>query len=144
MKRVVLILLMLIVCTCSMSACTDIVMTLNEDTSIRELNSLAEKHEQAGHRVVRLGQDEVISFNESIVAEEGLMLKGSLTGMLEYDYTDPKTGEYTWGVAVGTRHNDDAKAIAKMYESMGETLDNVQTKVTNRGLIVEVEYSYAK
>lgn len=142
MKRVALIILMLIVCICSMSACTDIMMTLNEDASIRELDSLAEKHEQAGHRVVRLGQDEVISFSESIVAEEGLLLKGALTGMLEYDYTDPQTGNFTWGVAVGTRHNDDAKAIAKMYESMGENLDNVQTKVTNRGLIVEVVYTY--
>ena len=142
MKRIAVVLLILLVCIGSMSACTDMIMTLNEDTSMRELESLAEKHEQAGHRVVRLGQDEVITFNESIVAQEGLMLKGALTGMLEYDYTDPQTGEYTWGVAVGTRHNDDAKAIAKMYESMGENLDNVQTKVTNRGLIVEVVYTY--
>lgn len=142
MKRIAVVLLILLVCIGSMSACTDMIMTLNEDTSMRELESLAEKYEQAGHRVVRLGQDEVITFNESIVAQEGLMLKGALTGMLEYDYTDPKTGEYTWGVAVGTRHNDDAKAIAKMYESMGENLDNVQTKVTNRGLIVEVVYTY--
>ena len=142
MKRITIALLTLLICVGALTSCSDFFISLNEDSSIRELDALQQEYESKGYRVTRASQEEVTSFNESIVAQEGLILKGALTGKMEYEYTNPETGEFTWGITIGTSHDDDAKAIADMYRDMGEALNNVKVNVSNRGLIVYVTYTY--
>lgn len=111
MKRILLVLAALVLCVSMLASCDGI----KEQQSINKLDELEEQLEQKGYDCSRMTDTGVNSYAESLVADSGILLKGKITGMMEYVYEDESTGKHMLGIVVGTTHKADAKAIGKTY-----------------------------
>ncbi len=111
MKRIAMALALLLVSVVMLVSCADI----KEQQSIQKLDALQQEFEQAGYDCSRWQDVGVTSYAESLVADSGILLKGKITGMMEYVYEDQATGKHVLGIIVGTTHKSDARAIGEVY-----------------------------
>ena len=111
MKRILLALTVLVLCVSMLASCDGI----KEQQSINKLDALEEQLEQKGYDCSRIPDTGVNSYAESLVADSGILLKGKITGMMEYVYEYESTGKHVLGIVVGTTHKADARAIGEIY-----------------------------
>lgn len=111
MKRIFMALAVLVLCVSMLVSCDGI----KEQQSINKLDALEEQLEQKGYDCSRMLDTGVNSYAESLVADSGILLKGKITGMMEYVYEDESTGKHVLGIVVGTTHKADARAIGEIY-----------------------------
>ena len=135
MKRIALSLALLLVSVVMLVSCADI----KEQQSIQKLDTLQEKFEQAGYDCSRWQDVGVTSYAESLVADSGILLKGKITGMMEYVYEEESTGKHVLGIIVGTTHKSDARAIGEVYV---DSLEGIAPDVeyTAYQYYVQIEY----
>ncbi len=141
MKKRLLMILLLTLCVSMLASCADLVRPMNEKNAIQKLDALQEKYESEKYTVIRADQAEVAAFAESLVSGEGLVLKGTVAGLLEYACTDSDTGKMAMGMVIAVTDKADAKVIAKLYEEQGEDAGDVTVTVTVEGRLVIVHRS---
>ncbi|MBQ2807252.1 MAG: hypothetical protein IJF08_09395 [Clostridia bacterium] len=136
MKRVLLALVVLVLCISMLASCDGI----KEQQSISKLDELEEQLEQKGYECSRMMDTGVNSYAESLVADSGLLLKGKITGMMEYVYEDESTGKHMLGIVVGTTHKADALAIGEIYV---DSLEAIAPDIdyTAHQYYVQIEYT---
>ncbi len=136
-KKVVLSLFLLMLSVLMMTSCADMMRPMHKDSAIAELDKLQAQLEESDCVVMRADEAEVIAFAESLASGDGVLLKGEVVGVLEYSSTDAESGKLFITTVIAVTDKADAKAIAKVYESEGESIGTV-VKVTVNGRIVTV------
>ena len=136
MKKTPVCIMMLLLCVTVLTSCADI----REQQSIQKLDQLQAQFEKDGYECSRWQDTGVASYAESLVAESGVLLKGEITGMMEYSYRDESTGKHVYGIVVGTTNKDDARAVGDVYtDSLKSIVKEYTTSVF--GYYVQIEYS---
>lgn len=136
MKRILIVLSVLLLCVTMLSSCDGI----KEQQSVQKLDELEQQLEQKGYDCSRWQDVGVTSYAESLVAESGILLKGKITGMMEYIYEDEATGKHVLGIVVGTTNKADAKAIGEVYmDSLEPIAPDIE--YTAKQYYVQIEYT---
>lgn len=136
MKRTALILAVLLLCAAMLSSCDGI----KEQQSVDQLDKLEQQFEQKGYECSRWKDTGNASYAESLVSASGVLLKGGITGMMEYMYTDESAGKHVYGVVIGTTCKDDSEKVGEVYVA---SIENVVKTVecTAYPLYVQIEYT---
>ena len=135
-NKIVLPLLLLTLCVLMLASCADI----QKQQSVEKLDQLQEEFENDGYECSRWIDTGVTSYAESLVAAYGVVLKGEITGMMEYAYRDESANKYVYGVVVGTTNKSDSKAVGDVYAA---SLEGVVTdmETTVQTYYVQIEYT---
>lgn len=139
MRKYAIALATLLLCVTMLCSCSGLMQSIGEKASLGQLDSLEAEFSEAGYTIVRADEAETNAFCESLVAETGLILDGKMTGKIEYQYTDSKTGEVRWGMILGTTGASDAKAIAKAYQ---EVVQIYGMEINAKTYYVQIEYTF--
>lgn len=135
-KKVLLSLFLLALSVLMLTACADI----KKQQSVEKLDQLQAKYEQRGYECSRWIDTGVTSYAESLVAASGVVLKGEITGMMEYIYRDPSTDKHMYGTVIGVTNKADAKAIGEVYvKSMEGIVTDIEC--TTNPYYVQIEYA---
>lgn len=136
-KKVVLSLLLLVLSVLMLTSCADMMRPMHKNSAIDELDKIQAQLEERDYVVLRADEAEVIAFAESLASGEGVLLKGEIVGVLEYSSTDAESGKLFITTVIAVTDKADAKAIARAYESEGDSIGAV-VKVTVKGRIITV------
>ena len=136
-KKVVLSLLLLVLSVLMLTSCADMMRPMHKNSAIDELDKIQAQLEERDYVVLRADDAEVIAFAESLASGEGVLLKGEIVGVLEYSSTDAESGKLFITTVIAVTDKADAKAIARAYESEGDSIGAV-VKVTVKGRIITV------
>jgi hypothetical protein len=136
MKKTLLLIVSLLLCLTFLTSCADI----KAQQSVSKLDELQARLEQDGYECTRWQDTGIASYAESLVSESGVLLKGEITGMMEYTYRDESANKYVYGVVVGTTNKSDAKAVGEVYAA---SLEGVVTdmETTVQTYYVQIEYT---
>ena len=136
MRKSLIWVAVLLLCLTCFASCADI----KAQQSVQKLDGLQEKFEQNGYECSRWQDTGVDSYAESLVSESGVLLKGEITGMMEYMYRDESADKYVYGVVVGTTNKSDARAVGEVYAA---SLEDVVTdmEITVQAYYVQIEYT---
>ena len=135
-KKVLLSLFLLALSVLMLTACADI----KKQQSVEKLDQLQAKYEQQGYECSRWIDTGVTSYAESLVAASGVVLKGEITGMMEYIYRDQATDKHIYGTVIGVTNKADAKAIGEVYvKSMEAIVTDIDC--TTHTYYVQIEYA---
>ena len=135
-NKIVLPLLLLTLCVLMLASCADI----QKQQSVEKLDQLQEEFENDGYECSRWIDTGVTSYAESLVAAYGVVLKGEITGMMEYIYLDQSTGKHVYGSVIGVTNKADAKAIGDVYvKSMEGIVTDIECKTNT--YYVQIEYA---
>ena len=136
MKKRILLIVLLALSLCMLVSCAD----MKGQQSVRKLDELQAKLEKDGYECTRWQDTDIASYAESLVSESGVLLKGEITGMMEYTYQDASANKYVYGVVVGTTNKSDAKAVGEVYAA---SLEGVVTdmETTVQTYYVQIEYT---
>ena len=136
MKKTLILIAVLLLSLMMLTACADI----KRQQSVEKLDQLQETFEQQGYECSRWIDTGVTSYAESLVAESGVVLKGEITGMMEYIYRDQATDKHMYGTVIGVTNKADAKAIGEVYvKSMEGIVSDIECKTHT--YYVQIEYS---
>ena len=136
MKKTLLLIVSLLLCLTFLTSCADI----KAQQSVNKLNDLQARLEQDGYECTRWQDTGIASYAESLVSESGVLLKGEITGMMEYTYRDESANKYVYGVVVGTTNKSDAKAVGEVYAaSLEDVVTDMETTVQT--YYVQIEYT---
>ena len=136
-KKVVLSLLLLVLSVLMLTSCADMMRPMHKNSAIAELDKIQAQLEERDYVVLRADEAEVIAFAESLASGEGVLLEGEIVGVLEYSSTDAESGKLFITTVIAVTDKADAKAIARAYESEGDSIGAV-VKVTVKGRIITV------
>ncbi|MBO5843101.1 MAG: hypothetical protein II330_00435 [Clostridia bacterium] len=136
MKKRILLIVLLALSLCMLVSCAD----MKGQQSVRKLDELQAKLEKDGYECTRWQDTGIASYAESLVSESGVLLKGEITGMMEYTYHDAAADKYVYGVVVGTTNKADSKAVGEVYAA---SLEGVVTdmETTVQTYYVQIEYT---
>jgi outer membrane lipoprotein-sorting protein len=136
MKKTLLLIVSLLLCLMFLTSCADI----KAQQSVSKLDELQARLEQDGYECTRWQDTGIASYAESLVSESGVLLKGEITGMMEYAYRDESANKYVYGVVVGTTNKSDSKAVGEVYAA---SLEGVVTdmETTVQTYYVQIEYT---
>ena len=136
MKKTLLLIVSLLLCLTCLTSCAD----LKVQQSVNKLDELQARLEQDGYECTRWQDTDIASYAESLVSESGVLLKGEITGMMEYAYQDESANKYVYGVVVGTTNKSDSKAVGEVYAA---SLEGVVTdmETTVQTYYVQIEYT---
>ena len=136
MKKTLLLIVSLLLCLTCLTSCADI----KAQQSVGKLDELQARLEQDGYECTRWQDTGIASYAESLVSESGVLLKGEITGMMEYTYRDESAGKHVYGVVVGTTNKSDSKAVGEVYAA---SLEGVVTdmETTVQTYYVQIEYT---
>ena len=136
MKKTLLLIVSLLLCLTFLTSCADI----KAQQSVSKLDELQARLEQDGYECTRWQDTGIASYAESLVSESGVLLKGEITGMMEYTYRDESAGKHVYGVVVGTTNKSDSKAVGEVYAA---SLEGVVTdmETTVQTYYVQIEYT---
>jgi hypothetical protein len=136
LKKTLLWIVSLLLCLTCLTSCAD----LKAQQSVNKLDELQARLEQDGYECTRWQDTGIASYAESLVSESGVLLKGEITGMMEYTYRDESANKYVYGVVVGTTNKSDAKAVGEVYAA---SLEGVVTdmETTVQTYYVQIEYT---
>ena len=136
MKKTLLLIVSLLLCLTFLTSCADIKV----QQSVNKLDELQARLEQDGYECTRWQDTGIASYAESLVSESGVLLKGEITGMMEYTYRDESAGKHVYGVVVGTTNKSDSKAVGEVYAA---SLEGVVTdmETTVQTYYVQIEYT---
>lgn len=136
MKKTLLLIVSLLLCLTFLTSCADIKV----QQSVSKLDELQTRLEQDGYECTRWQDTGIASYAESLVSESGVLLKGEITGMMEYTYRDESANKYVYGVVVGTTNKSDSKAVGEVYAA---SLEGVVTdmETTVQTYYVQIEYT---
>ncbi len=136
MKKRIFLIVLLVLSLCMLASCADI----KGQQSVRKLDELQAKLERDGYECSRWQDTGIASYAESLVSESGGLLKGEITGMMEYMYLDEAAQKHVYGVVVGTTNKSDAKAVGEVYTA---SLEDVVTAIetTVQTYYVQIEYT---
>jgi hypothetical protein len=136
MKKTLLLIVSLLLCLTFLTSCADI----KAQQSVSKLDELQARLEQDGYECTRWQDTGIASYAESLVSESGVLLKGEITGMMEYTYRDESANKYVYGVVVGTTNKSDSKAVGEVYAA---SLEGVVTdmETTVQTYYVQIEYT---
>ena len=136
MKKTLLLIVSLLLCLTFLTSCAD----LKVQQSVNKLDELQARLEQDGYECTRWQDTGIASYAESLVSESGVLLKGEITGMMEYAYRDESANKYVYGVVVGTTNKSDSKAVGDVYAA---SLEGVVTdmETTVQTYYVQIEYT---
>ena len=136
MKKTLLWIVSLLICLTCLTSCTD----LKAQQSVNKLDELQARLEQDGYECTRWQDTGIASYAESLVSESGVLLKGEITGMMEYTYRDESAGKHVYGVVVGTTNKSDSKAVGEVYAaSLEDVVTDMETTVQT--YYVQIEYT---
>ena len=136
MKKTLIWIAVLLLSLTMMASCAE----LGKQQSVEKLDQLQENFEQQGYECSRWVDTGIASYAESLVAESGVVLKGEITGMMEYLYRDPATGRHIYGTVIGVTNKADAKAIGEVYvKSMESIVTDISCKTNS--YYVQIEYA---
>ena len=136
MKKTLLLIVSLLLCLTFLTSCADIKV----QQSVSKLDELQERLEQDGYECTRWQDTGIASYAESLVSESGVLLKGEITGMMEYTYRDESAGKHVYGVVVGTTNKSDSKAVGEVYAaSLEDVVTDMETTVQT--YYVQIEYT---
>lgn len=138
MKKLILPIVLLL-CLAMLTSCAAWMQEIGENASLDQLDAKEREFLDAGYTYTRADEAETISFGEGLVAETGLILKGKLTGKIEYEYTRSETGEFVWGIVIGTTCREDSDALAGVYETL---MDYQGVDLTVKTYYVQIEYTF--
>ena len=136
MKKTLLLIVSLLLCLTFLTSCAE----LKVQQSVNKLDELQARLEQDGYECTRWQDTDIASYAESLVSESGVLLKGEITGMMEYAYQDESANKYVYGVVVGTTNKSDSKAVGEVYAA---SLEGVVTdmETTVQTYYVQIEYT---
>ena len=135
MKKRILLIVLLALSLCMLVSCADV----KGQQSVRKLDELQARFEKDGYECLRWQDTGIASYAESLVSESGVLLKGEITGMMEYTYLDEATEKHVYGVVVGTTNKSDAKAVGEVYTA---SLESVVTNMTCTAYTYYVQIEY--
>ena len=136
MKKRIFLIVLLVLSLCMLASCADI----KGQQSVRKLDELQAKLERDGYECSRWQDTGIASYAESLVSESGGLLKGEITGMMEYTYLDEAIGKHVYGIVVGTTNKADAKAVGEVYAaSLEGVVSDMETTV--QAYYVQIEYT---
>ena len=135
-KKIVLSLCLLALSVLVLASCADIAV----QQSVEKLDQLQERFEKEGYECSRWQDTDIASYAESIVSESGVLLKGEITGMMEYMYHDEAAGKYVYGVVIGTTSKADAAAVGDAYAASLEVAVT-DMECTAQKYYVQIEYT---
>lgn len=136
MKKTLLLIVSLLLCLTCLTSCADI----KAQQSVSKLDELQARLKQDGYECTRWQDTEVVSYAESLASFWGVLLKGELTGVIEYTYRDEVAGKQVYGIVFGTTCKADARAVCEAYTA---SLDDVVTgmEATIQTYCVQIEYT---
>lgn len=136
MKKTLIWIVVLLLNLTMLTACADI----KKQQSVEKLDQLQETFEQQDYECSRWVDTGIASYAESLVAASGVVLKGEITGMMEYIYLDQATGKHVYGTVIGVTNKADAKAIGEVYvKSMEGIVTDIECKTNT--YYVQIEYA---
>ena len=139
MRKYAIVFVMLLLCVTMLSSCGDLMVSIGEKMSVSQLDSMEAELQDKGYICIRADEAETNAFCEGLVAETGLLLDGKITGKIEYQYSDPVTGEAVWGMIIGTTGISDSKAVADAYQ---ETAQIYGMDISANTYYVQIEYAF--
>ena len=136
MKKQIFLIVLLALSLCLLVSCADI----QGQQSVRKLDELQARLEQDGYACTRWQDTEVASYAESLASFWGVLLKGEITGVIEYTYRDEAAGKQVYGIVLGTTCKADAREVCKAHTaSLDDAVSGLEATVQT--YYVQIEYT---
>jgi hypothetical protein len=136
LKKTLLWIVSLLLCLTCLTSCAD----LKVQQSVNKLDELQARLEQDGYECTRWQDTEVASYAESLASFWGVLLKGEITGVIEYTYRDEAAGKQVYGIVLGTTCKADARAVCKAHTaSLADAVSGLEATVQT--YYVQIEYT---
>ncbi|MBE6675514.1 MAG: hypothetical protein E7594_01600 [Ruminococcaceae bacterium] len=142
MKKRVLLLLCVCLCAMLLCSCATLMQPINQASAESKLEKIEQECVTKEYEVRRLDESEMNSVIESIVAAEGIVLKGPAVGMLMYTYEEQES--YVVATVIAMSSAKDAETLADAMKRMTDDADNesLSVEITRSGMIVTMLQIY--
>lgn len=140
MKRILIVALMLLVCGTCLVSCDAITEEIGKSVSVEALNKVEEelRAENAFDTLERDNQEYIAKLN-SEYEENGVELKGEITGVLDGYTLNLETGNWASQVTIGLSASEDVDALVEYYESkLATELEEGKAIIIDGGWMISI------
>ena len=142
MKRFLLLAIALLVCAGCFVSCDSVMSEVGKTISVQALDALEQELQSVEFdEFERFDDQEIADLYEGLI-ENGVELKGEITGVLEGYYSNPETDHWVMQGALGVSLMEDAELLVQYYEELYATeISEGKAEVVNGGWLVSVTVS---
>ncbi|MBR2445707.1 MAG: hypothetical protein IKB28_03460 [Clostridia bacterium] len=140
MKRILIVALMLLVCGTCLFSCDAITEEIGKSVSVEALNKVEEelRAENAFDTLERDDQEFIADFANAL-NEDGISLKGEITGTLVGSTVNQETGNWAQQITIGLSATEDVDTLIQYLEGEYATeLEEGKAIIIDGGWIVSV------
>lgn len=142
MKKILIVAMTLMLCACCLCSCDAMMQEIGKTASVSMLDAVQTELEGAGFDTLeRYSEEEIAEFRQEL-AEEGVTLKGEITGVLEGYYENPETGHWVSQIVIGVSATEDAQTLEQFFnEFCAEEVEQGKAEIVSGGWIVNITVS---
>ncbi len=140
MKRILIVALMLLVCGTCFFSCDAITEEIGKSVSVEALNKVEEelRAENAFDTLERDDQEFIADFANAL-NEDGISLKGEITGTLVGSTVNQENGNWAQQITIGLSSSEDVDALIQYLEGeYAPQLEEGKAIIIDGGWIVSV------
>lgn len=142
MKRFLLLAIALLVCAGCFVSCDSLMSEVGKTVSVQALDALEKELQNVEFDDVERYDDQEIAYLNAGLIEDGVALKGEITGGLVGYYRNPETDHWVMQGALGVSLMEDAELLVQYFEERYATeISEGKAEVVNGGWLVSVTLS---
>lgn len=142
MKRFLLLAIALLVCAGCFVSCDSLMSEVGKTVSVQALDALEKELQNVEFDEFERYDEQEIADIQADLIDDGVALKGEITGGMEGYYRNPETGHWVMQGALGVSLMEDADLLVQHFEEHYATeVSEGRAEIVNGGWLVSITVS---